>query len=190
MAGLAGFYAVFFIVAMVLPTLRVWRATGINPLVLPKGDDVAGFVGTWFKLLIALLGLYLLLGGLGLIQPIGPIGFRLIPAIGVGLLGFSLLWVVIAQWQMGAAWRVGIDSANRTDLIARGLFRISRNPIFFGMMVQLLGLFLLQPDAITLSIAVAAYVLISIQIRQEEAHLLALHGEGYAAYRAQVRRWL
>jgi protein-S-isoprenylcysteine O-methyltransferase Ste14 len=37
---------------------------------------------------------------------------------------------------------------------------------------------------------VAAFVLISVQIRQEEAHLLALHGEGYATYRTQVRRWL
>jgi protein-S-isoprenylcysteine O-methyltransferase Ste14 len=193
MLHLTAFYALFMLTAMVWPTVKVWRTTGINPLVLPKGDSVEAFVGTWFKLLLLVLGIYLALGATGVVQPIGSIelpGKAVLSQIGIALLGLSFVWVVVAQWQMGNSWRVGIDSKNRTDLVVRGLFRVSRNPIFLGMMVQLLGLFLAMPDAVSLAVLIAAYVLISVQIRLEEAHLLALQGESYQAYCAKVRRWL
>lgn len=147
------FFLLFFAIALVLPTVRVWRQTGINPVVLPLSDDVAGFVGTWFKLLIFTLGLYLALGSLGLLAPVGEIQLPIYAtAIGWCLLALSICWVVIAQFQMGKSWRVGIDTHVKTELVIHGLFRISRNPIFLGMIVQLLGLFLVHPDAITLTV--------------------------------------
>jgi protein-S-isoprenylcysteine O-methyltransferase Ste14 len=185
------FFLLFFAIALVLPTVRVWRQTGINPVVLPLSDDVAGFVGTWFKLLIFTLGLYLALGSLGLLAPVGEIQLPIYATtIGWCLLALSICWVVIAQFQMGKSWRVGIDTHVKTELVIHGLFRISRNPIFLGMMVQLLGLFLVHPDAITLTVFLAAYILISIQIRGEEEHLRALHPDSYSAYSGAVRRWL
>jgi protein-S-isoprenylcysteine O-methyltransferase Ste14 len=192
-AWLTAFYVLFLLAALVWPTVRVWRSTGINPLVLPTGDSVAGFVGNWLKLLITVLGLYLGAGALGLVSPVGPVSLPLIPQLahlGMALMAGSFVWVVIAQWQMGASWRVGIDDQHRTDLVAKGLFRLSRNPIFLGMMVQLAGLFMVQPDAVTLSVSVAAFALISVQIRLEEAHLLAMHGTRFMSFRAEVRRWL
>ena len=191
MAALLIFFLIFFTVALVLPTVRVWHQTGINPVVLPESDDVAGFVGKAFKILIVILGLHLLLGTFCPSNFIGTI--RLPPftkPIGWGLLVVSIVWVVIAQIQMGKSWRVGIDTNARTDLVIQGLFRFSRNPIFLGMMVQLLGLFLALPDAVTLAILLAGYLLISVQIRQEENFLHQLHGEAYATYHGKVRRWL
>lgn len=38
------------------------------------------------------------------------------------LLGLSLGWIMLAQAQMGGAWRIGVDEAARTALIAGGLF--------------------------------------------------------------------
>ena len=38
MLDLLLFYALFFGIAMVLPSVRVWRSTGVNPLVLPSND--------------------------------------------------------------------------------------------------------------------------------------------------------
>lgn len=191
-ALLAG-YTVFFAVAMVLPTVRVWKMTGHNPLVLANDDSVEGIVGRMFKLLIAALAVYLVCGAVGLTEGIGRIVLPrpdLASAIGWTLIAVSIAWVVLAQFQMGRSWRVGIDHAVPTELVAKGLFRISRNPIFLGMIVQLIGLTLVQTDAVTLSILLAAFVLISVQIRIEEAHLTELHGQVYADYRARVRRWL
>lgn len=187
------FYLVFFFAALVLPTLRVWRRSGINPLVLPANDSVDGFVALWFKLLVGGLGAYLFALALGWIAPLGAIAVGAAAerqAAGWALLIASLVWVVLAQVQMGASWRIGIDTQRKTDLVASGLFRISRNPIFLSMMVQLLGLLLLQPDAVTLLVLVSGYVLISVQIRLEEAHLLGSHGQTYRDYSARVRRWL
>ena len=49
--------------------------------------------------------------------------------------------------QMGKSWRIGIDTENKTDLVEKGLFTVSRNPIFFGMRMALFGFFLsLQGD--------------------------------------------
>lgn len=194
MLDLLLFYALFFGIAMVLPSIRVWRSTGVNPLVLPSNDSVEGFVGRMLKLLVAGLGIYLVLGSVGLISAIAgrfsglETGF--IHRLGWALMGISLVWVVIAQFQMGRSWRVGIDAAVRTDLVRRGLFRRSRNPIFLGMLVQLVGLFLVLPNGMTLAVLLGAYILISTQIRLEEVHLAKLHGDDYAAFCATVRRWL
>ena len=75
------FFLLFFAIALVLPTVRVWRQTGVNPVVLPQSDDVAGFVGKWFKLLILTLGLYLALGSLGLSAPVGTISLPIYATI-------------------------------------------------------------------------------------------------------------
>lgn len=193
MAILLAFYLTFMLVAMVLPTVRVWRATGVNPLTLPKDDSAAGFVGRMFKLLIATLGLYLVTGALGLHRGLGTIAQLHHPWLemaGWALLGASVFWVVIAQYQMGKSWRVGIDEQVKTDLVSQGLFKLSRNPIFLGMIVQITGLFFVMPDAITLTILVTAFMLISVQIRFEEEFLARQHGDAYDAFRKSVRRWI
>jgi protein-S-isoprenylcysteine O-methyltransferase Ste14 len=69
---------------------------------------------------------------------------------GVALLLLSLIWTVIAQAQMGESWRIGIDEEHRTPLVTSGIFGWSRNPIFVGMKITLLGLFLIIPNALTL----------------------------------------
>ncbi|MGH9837309.1 MAG: hypothetical protein ACREEM_00820 [Blastocatellia bacterium] len=61
---------------------------------------------------------------------------------GVALLLASLIWILIAQKQMGESWRIGIDREQKTALVNRGVFRLSRNPIFLGMRLTLLGYFL------------------------------------------------
>jgi protein-S-isoprenylcysteine O-methyltransferase Ste14 len=57
---------------------------------------------------------------------------------------------------MGASWRIGIDSANATELVSKGLFSVSRNPIFLAIRLALLGFFLVAPNAATLAILAAA----------------------------------
>lgn len=66
------------------------------------------------------------------------------------LLGGSLVWLLVAQVQMGASWRVGINSERYTELLQHGLFSISRNPIFLAMRLNLLGLLVVFPAAATL----------------------------------------
>jgi protein-S-isoprenylcysteine O-methyltransferase Ste14 len=59
-----------------------------------------------------------------------------------------------------------------------------------GMMLTLLGLFLVTPNAVTLLVLGLGVVLIQIQVRLEEEFLSNAHAEDYAEYRRGVRRWL
>jgi protein-S-isoprenylcysteine O-methyltransferase Ste14 len=90
---------------------------------------------------------------------------------GFFLLIVSLIWTVIAQSDMKNSWRIGIDTESKTELITTGLFSVSRNPIFSGMIFTLTGLFLVTPNALTLIFLILGYVLIQIQIRLEEEFL-------------------
>jgi protein-S-isoprenylcysteine O-methyltransferase Ste14 len=95
---------------------------------------------------------------------------------------------VIAQVHIKNSWRIGIDTNTKTDLITTGLFSISRNPIFFGVIVTLFGLFLVTPNALTLLFLILGYIIIQIQIRLEEEFLTKEHGEKYLEYKRKVRR--
>ncbi len=71
-----------------------------------------------------------------------------------------------------------------------GLFAVSRNPTFLGMMAVVLGAFLVAPTTVTGIVLAAAWVAFSVQVRMEEEHLLAMHGGTYDRYRATVPRWI
>lgn len=109
---------------------------------------------------------------------------------GVILLLASLVWTVLAQAQLGDSWRIGIDYELTTELVHRGVFRFSRNPIFLGMLVTLMGLFLIIPSVGTLITLLAGIILLGIQVRLEEEYLTRTHAEKYIEYRRNVRRWI
>ncbi len=108
--------------------------------------------------------------------------------VGLVLIHVSLFWIAIAQYQMSNSWRVGKDEKNKTNLVTKGIFSISRNPIFLGMIISVFGIFLIIPNALSFFTAIATYFIIHIQIRLEEAFLLGQHKEKYFAYRKKTRR--
>jgi protein-S-isoprenylcysteine O-methyltransferase Ste14 len=127
------------------------------------------------------------------IQVLGTIGALQTPTwavLGWVLMGLSLVIMLVAQAQMGLSWRIGIDEKNRTGLVTKGLFALSRNPIFLSLRITLMGLFFYSPNALTLALASVGEVLMQLQVRLEEQHLLGQHGEVYVAYRHKVRRWM
>lgn len=189
------YFVVYFALAFVLPSVRVARRTGRNPVVIPRDDSPYGIVGRYFRLTIVGMLLFVLIYGLvpaahPYVLPVEWLTRTSVAMAGWVLLATSLLWTVVAQWQMRDSWRVGIDTEVATDLVDTGLFGMSRNPIFLGMTLSLLGLFWVTPNAFTLLFLVLGHVLIQVQIRLEEAFLLERHGARYEAYRKRVRRML
>jgi protein-S-isoprenylcysteine O-methyltransferase Ste14 len=173
----------------------VWKRTGVNPLVFRGADNAHDYIGRVFKLLfaavVAAVAMYSLSGWLyEYLTPITWLERSWLGWAGVTLLLISLAWTVVAQAQMGESWRIGIDEEHRTPLVRKGVFGLSRNPIFLGMMLTLLGLFLVLPNAVTLLVLGLGVVLIQIQVRLEEEFLSSAHAEDYAEYRRGVRRWL
>lgn len=187
------YFLVYFGVAFVVKTLLVARRTGTNPLVLPKDDSAYGLIGRYFKITLIALFVYVLLYSFlpGIHTYFLSITWLQNPIVqyaGLLLLVLALVWTVVAQSHMRNSWRIGIDTANKTELVTTGLFGVSRNPIFLGMILSLVGVFLATPNACTLLFLVVGYMLMQVQIRLEEEFLVREHGAEYVQYQKRVRR--
>lgn len=192
---LIAYLLIYFVVAFVLPSYRVWKRTGVNPVTFRGADNAHDYIGKLFKIVMLGLTLVVILYSFTpnyypFLLPIVWLENQVVQIIGVILLILSLVWTVLAQIQMGNSWRIGIDEEKKTSLIRSGLFNRSRNPIFLGMILTLTGFFLTIPNAMTLLILTVGFVLIQIQVRLEEEFLTRMQGDVYIAYRREVRRWL
>lgn len=111
--------------------------------------------------------------------------------VGAVLMGTATVVMVVAQVQMGASWRIGVDERESTELVTTGLFSRVRNPIFAAMLVGTLGLAMLVPNATGLGALVVTTVGIQVQVRRiEEPYLRIVHGAGYEAWGRSVGRFV
>lgn len=188
-----GYFILYLLVAFVWPTIRTFKRTGINPVTFGKSDNAHDFIGKWFKILTALILVsivFIFFGNktYGYLVPVVYLQKPLLQVTGVVLALSSLIWISIAQQQMGSAWRIGLDHQHKTPLIQHGLFSVSRNPVFLGMITSLLGFFFLLPNVLTFVVLISGYLLIQIQIRLEEEFLLKQHEGLYKQYFNTVKR--
>lgn len=188
------YFAAFFGFAFLWRTWRTWKATGVNPYRLPGNPGVEQITSRYFRLLpvasLAVVVAYLVPGWYAFLGPLVWLEHTLLQLLGIVLMTVALVVILVAQGQMGESWRIGVDYQTRTVFVQRGLFRYSRNPVFVGILLSVLGMFLALPNALTLVILMLDLSLIQVQVQVEEAFLAREHGEDYAAYRASVRRWL
>lgn len=182
-----GFHSVPFMamLAIVAATLvrgiTIRRKTGDRPWAFASAKRMQRIAGSSFALSVAALLTAAALAAAGDID-------RTIPAAIIALTGAAI--VIVAQVQMGRAWRVGVREGDAPLFVSHGLFRFSRNPIFVGMMLVGLGAAMVSATwwswaALTIFIASCAG-----QVRIEEAHLAMSFGEPYSEFRASVPRWI
>lgn len=78
-----------------------------------------------------------------------------------------------------------------TSMVDTGPYRFTRNPMYLGLAIALLGICIYFANPLTLvaPIFFIAYIT-RYQIVPEERALLAKFGEPYARYLRSVRRWL
>jgi len=112
------------------------------------------------------------------------------PAIGmiVLLAGGGLL--VVAQLDLGASWRIGIEERARPGLVTSGLYRFCRNPIFSAILIMLTGYTLLLPTRLSVVLLVFIFIGMRLQVLTEEGYLLRAYGDAYRGYARRVGRFL
>lgn len=78
-----------------------------------------------------------------------------------------------------------------TAMVTSGVYRLTRNPMYLGLALILLGLavYLGSPWMLLGPLVFAAYIT-RFQIRPEERALAARFGDAYRVYCTRVRRWL
>lgn len=185
----------YLLIVFVLRSVIHYRRTGINPFVFGSSDRAHDYLARVYKIMVAgtivSIGIFSFFPDYyALLFPIWYLEAESIRLIGIGLLILSFVWTSVAQYQMASSWRIGIDYNEKTQIISKGLFRYSRNPVFLGVIISYFGTFLVIPNMLSFMLLILTYVVIQLQVRMEEEHLITLHGATYSSYKGKVKRWL
>lgn len=112
-------------------------------------------------------------------------------AIIVGLLGMAIsLIAVIAFGRAGTTADPRRTTATRV-LVSSGIYRYSRNPMYVGVLLMLLGWGIYLGNVLSIVCVPLFIVYITrFQITPEERMLQDKFGNEFLAYKNRVRRWL
>jgi len=116
-----------------------------------------------------------------------------LPAGWLGVIVFVLALALFA-WAIVTITRAGSNvPGNRptTVIVDSGPYRFTRNPIYLGMFLGLIGLAIAFDNPwLLMMLAVFAPIIRYGVVAREETYLERKFGDVYRGYRARVRRWL
>jgi protein-S-isoprenylcysteine O-methyltransferase Ste14 len=175
---------VAMLIATIFRGISVRRQTGNSPWVFVTAKGTQRLAGTVFAGSVAILA-----AAAWQVAASPPQRFAFLLAAAL-LSVVGVLIVVMAQIQMGAAWRVGLRSGDTPLFVTTGLFRYSRNPIFVGMFLLSFGIALAADRWWGWLTLILFAISVRIQVSLEERHLGAGFGEAYALFCRKVPRWV
>ncbi|HSK49315.1 MAG TPA: isoprenylcysteine carboxylmethyltransferase family protein [Solirubrobacterales bacterium] len=185
-------YALYLALAFGLRTLIQLRRTGSTGFhgLGGRPGSAEWLAGVGFTLALLLGAAAPVLALLGLVAPVGALDVAAVHAVGLVLALAGIGATFYAQVAMGTSWRIGVDEAERTELVTAGPFALVRNPIFAAMLPTGLGLTLLVPSWVAFAGFAGLAVALELQVRVvEEPYLHRAHGAAYARYAARVGRF-
>lgn len=187
--------------ALVLYVLALVVLFGVRSWMQLRRTGSTGFRGIsgtpanpeWWGGVLFVVAMVLGLAGPALavadVTPVDPPAALQATGLVLALAGFAA--TLAAQTGMGASWRIGVDSAERTALVTTGVFQLARNPIFTAMVAAQAGIVLMVPTWVSVAALAALVAAVQLQVRTaEEPYLLAIHGDTYAVYAARTGRFV
>ena len=107
------------------------------------------------------------------------------------LLGFGILFTAARSFKEHNTTINPIKIETASSLVVSGIFNYSRNPMYLGMALILLGLSL-KFNLIGGLIFTTLFILFitNFQIKPEEKAMQKIFGEEFLSYKNRVRRWL
>lgn len=193
MAGWAiGLLIVYLVLAFGARVIVALRTTGKTGIVgFGKAPPLERLGGGLFFAGVALGAASPVLVLNDVIDPIDSLDITGLHAAGFALIGIGIAGTFIAQLQMGASWRIGVDESERTELVTGGLFALIRNPIYAFMITGWTGFALLVPTWLAYAAILVGLTGIEIQVRfVEEPHMIRMAGEVYRSWAARVGRFV
>ena len=120
-----------------------------------------------------------------------PFGGHRFVALALLVLGVAIAIAGVLAFRRARTSVDPLTPTKATSIVATGVYSVSRNPMYLGMALALLGV------AVWVS-SVPGYLLVPVfclyitrfQIQPEERALVAAFGEPFLAYMGEVRRWV
>lgn len=123
-----------------------------------------------------------------------PLGFGLPwpwQGVGLGILGAGLGLDLLAIFTLVRHRTTFRPDRGTSRLVTSGPYAFSRNPIYLGNALALVGLALvLETVWLLLAVPIVSAAVQKLAIEREERHLAAVFGGAWEAYRRRVRRWV
>jgi len=123
-----------------------------------------------------------------------PIGNILHPPVtysGTILIAIGIIIVVWSAALFGMAGTPIKPFEESTQLVTKGMYQVTRNPMYLGMVLILLGIALMFGTISPfIPIPIFAWLIQTIFISNEEIVMEKTFGDAYKEYKKKVRRWL
>jgi protein-S-isoprenylcysteine O-methyltransferase Ste14 len=107
--------------------------------------------------------------------------------------GCALLCLLLTAWcwaRMDSNWSMAVSEEQRGELIDDGLFARVRHPIYALSVLLMLCSAIVVATPLMVVVAVAHISVMVIKARNEERHMLKMHGDAYARYLRRTGRFV
>jgi protein-S-isoprenylcysteine O-methyltransferase Ste14 len=116
---------------------------------------------------------------------------RVVTAMAIALVGGGLSLAGILAFRRAKTTANPMKPQRASSLVTSGVYRVTRNPMYVGVLFVLVGWAIFLSAAWPFLGPVAFVIYIGrFQIAPEEHVLAELFGSEYCAYKCRVRRWL
>src|SRR5215813_3400702 len=109
-------------------------------------------------------------------------------ALGLVLLIGSTLLTLWARWSLGKMWSPVPSLREHHELHTNGAYRITRHPIYSGILGMVLGSALVAGSGAVLLALLVLGLVFGVRIQSEEKLMLQTFGEQYRRYQRDVPR--
>jgi protein-S-isoprenylcysteine O-methyltransferase Ste14 len=114
-----------------------------------------------------------------------------IVAVGIGIAGAALTGSAMLSFWIAHTTANPMKPSSASFLVTSGVYRFTRNPMYVGLLLLLVGWALYVANVLAF-VFLPAFILYmnQFQIKPEERALTARFGRKYLEYASRVNRWL
>jgi len=151
--------------------------TTINPILFYSGK-ISGYI-TWILLSLPPLGFNIF----------ESVSFNCNIHISLTILSIAVAFVIISLINLGKSTRLGIPTED-TVLKTRGVYRISRNPMYLGFNLLTLSSMIFFLNIWIILLGIYSIIIYHFIILAEEKFLKVRFGENFDNYMKKTRRYI
>lgn len=114
-----------------------------------------------------------------------------IVAVSLGLAGVVIAGLGVVSFGRAKTTVNPMKPDSSSSLVTSGIYGVTRNPMYLGLLVALVGWALFLSNALAFLLLPAfIFYMNRFQIEPEERALTTLFGQEFVEYRSRVRRWI